>query len=170
MPNIGTRTMYIAVINPDLPTDVYIIPYCCKLLAIQRVIPVRIPPNIKVLFVLLFLFLLSIDSFISFFSLLSIKKIRGNKTIHPTKFLVAVKVNGPTYSIPTLCATNAVPHIVAAINNRSDCLSTNLFIFFLFLFFILSFALFKRPLSIVTTNMKISSLTLPILDILILHL
>lgn len=44
IPSTGTTTMYIAVINPAFPTDVYMIPNCCRLLAIQRSTPQAIPP------------------------------------------------------------------------------------------------------------------------------
>ena len=43
--NIGTSTMYIAVINPALPTVVYCIPICCRLPATKSMTPQQIPPS-----------------------------------------------------------------------------------------------------------------------------
>ena len=43
----------------------------------------------------------------------------GMSTIPPINVLTQLNVNGPTYSIPTLCATNALPHMIAANNNNN---------------------------------------------------
>ena len=43
----------------------------------------------------------------------------GSSARLPTKLRIPLKPNGPRYSMPTLCATNAVPHINAAVNNNT---------------------------------------------------
>ncbi len=43
IPNMGTKIIYSVVINPALPTLVYLIPNCCSVLAIVREIPHRSP-------------------------------------------------------------------------------------------------------------------------------
>ena len=43
MPNMGTKIIYRVVINPALPTLVYLIPNCCRVLAMVRKIPHRSP-------------------------------------------------------------------------------------------------------------------------------
>ena len=47
---IGTSSIYIAVINPAFPTDVYLMPTCCRLLAINKKKPQTSPPASSVLF------------------------------------------------------------------------------------------------------------------------
>ena len=43
IPNMGTKMIYSVVINPALPTLVYLIPNCCKVLAIVRKMPHKSP-------------------------------------------------------------------------------------------------------------------------------
>lgn len=43
IPNMGTKIIYRVVINPALPTLVYLIPNCCRVLAMVRKIPHRSP-------------------------------------------------------------------------------------------------------------------------------
>ena len=108
------------MINPAFPTVVYWIPICCRLEAINKNMPQLTPPISKC-----FVFFLSVFSS-GFIFLKSI--IHGSNTKPPISVLTALNVYGPTYSIPTLCATNATPHIVAVSNNISDCLNVYLFI------------------------------------------
>lgn len=63
-------------------------------------------------------------------------------TIPPINVLTQLNVNGPTYSIPTLCATNALPHMIAANNNNNIpfiCFSSyrSILLFHSHIFFIL---------------------------------
>ena len=53
------------------------------------------------------------------FILLS-SKITGISTREPIMFLVALKVRGPTASPPSLCATKAIPQIVAVKRRSSE--------------------------------------------------
>ena len=53
------------------------------------------------------------------FILLS-SKITGISTREPIMFLVALKVRGPTASPPSLCATKAIPQIVAVKRRISE--------------------------------------------------
>ena len=48
---------------------------------------------------------------------LSIINITGNNTIPPIRVLIAIKVFGSMYSIPTLWDTKDIPQIMAVINN-----------------------------------------------------
>ena len=48
-PKIGANTTYNVVKKPDAPTDVYLIPYCCKVLARVIVKPQSKPLNKTVL-------------------------------------------------------------------------------------------------------------------------
>lgn len=94
--------MYRPVKNPAFPAlPVISTPYCCNVDAIKRTVPARI---------------LGIRVFINFdlsnFSLSKIS-ITGIRDIVPKRNHIPLKVNAPTYSAPTLCATKAKPQIIA---------------------------------------------------------
>ena len=55
----------------------------------------------------------------SLFSSQSARNITGISTAPPILHRTALKVNGPMYSIPTLCATKATPQIVA-VSSKSN--------------------------------------------------
>ncbi len=137
MPSNGTIIIYKAVIKPAFPTFVSVeykeIPICCKLLPAQRAIPHKIPPAHNSFFFSIF-FLGLVSGFI-----LCNKKIQGINTIPPNKFRTALNVNGCTYSIPTLCATKAIPQINAVINNILLRFHISFFMFNSFLLQDLSF-------------------------------
>ena len=104
-------------------------PNCWKLEARHRQIPQIMPPAIKVLlrengFEPLDAIGCLSDSVKSAellcgFILLS-SKITGISTREPIMFLVALKVRGPTASPPSLCATKAIPQIVAVKRRISE--------------------------------------------------
>lgn len=104
-------------------------PNCWKLEARHRQIPQIMPPAIKVLlrengFEQLDAIGCLSDSaksaeLLCGFILLS-SKITGISTREPIMFLVALKVRGPTASPPSLCATKAIPQIVAVKRRISE--------------------------------------------------
>ena len=54
---------------------------------------------------------------------------QGSRNKPPIKHRTALKVSGSTRSIPTLCATKAVPQMVAVKNNINEfriCFSTSI--------------------------------------------
>lgn len=108
--------------NPAFPTIVYIIPNCWRVLPVVSAIPQQIPPRSNLFFSVPVIFFFAFPRFKS--------AIHGISTIPPINVLTQLNVNGPTYSIPTLCATNAIPHMMAASNSNSDPFTCSFFIVF----------------------------------------
>ena len=123
-PRIGTIIMYKAVMKPAFPTVVCMMPNCCKVLATPSAVPQHTPPITS--FHLLPFFGKTCVLASPCFGRFNIK-IQGISTMPPTRQRTALKVNGPTYSIPALWATKATPQI-NAVNNSIKLLST-LFLF-----------------------------------------
>ena len=127
IPKTGTSTIYIAVRKPAFPTVVCAIPICWMMEAHPSASPHRIPPRTSVFPLITrpstVRRLPSLPGRIIRFCI----RITGRSVIAPSRKRIATRVNGPMYSIPTLCATNAAPQIRAVRRRIADCLSWNRF-------------------------------------------
>ena len=108
-PSSGTMTMYSAVIKPALPGVVVWMPICCSMEARQRARPHRIPPVASVLTGRG----AGAPPEPSRRMRDRLRHTSGSSTSEPSRKRVALKVNGPTCSIPTDWATKDTPQIKA---------------------------------------------------------
>ena len=117
---MGTSTIYSAVIKPALPALVPPeMPDCCRKEAIARATPQQIPPSTGS-----FGELASGSTFSGAFFFCTTRTIQSPRASAAKAILhrMAPKVRGGTYSLPTLCATNAVPQMSAANTGNRFCL------------------------------------------------
>ena len=105
----GTSTTYSAVMKPALPAVVYTRPNCCSVLPAHRQTPHSSPPRSSVRFSV------GLSSLGRFFSR---SQITGSSTAAESSDLTPLNVNGCTMSVPTRCATNADPQIIAVSSSR----------------------------------------------------
>ena len=98
--------MYMAVKKPALPASVYTRPTCCKLAAINRAHPQRIPA---------FHSLGSAHFAVKTLKVpLSKTKDKGTRKATANPHRIAWKVKGPMWSMPTLWAMKALPQMSVA--------------------------------------------------------
>lgn len=108
MPRMGTITMYREVINPPLPTLVYVMPICWKREAMVKAKPQMMPPRSSLLRVAGS----SVPHRVKGLpASLSKNKKQGHKKSVAKKLREKLKVRGSTYSAPTLWAMKAVPQM-----------------------------------------------------------
>ena len=123
-PNNGTKTIYSAVMKPDLPALSNDIPNCCSNIAIDRDDPHTKLPIIKSL--ILYFFSSMFFLFERFFINLT-KKYTMNNEHEATNERSILNVNGETYFIPNDWKTKAIPHIIVPKSNNSSL--SNVFLF-----------------------------------------
>ena len=118
--------------KPAFPTVVYWIPNCWKLLAAKRANPQAMPPShrSRLLYGVgdtafsegadedsgIAESVAAEDLFPERFRI----KSTGTRTAAPIRERTPLKVKGPTYSMPTLWATKAIPQIVAARSRQRE--------------------------------------------------
>ena len=118
--------------KPAFPTVVYWIPNCWKLLAAKRADPQAMPPShrSRLLYGVgdtafsegadedsgIAESVAAEDLFPERFRI----KSTGTRTAAPIRERTPLKVKGPTYSMPTLWATKAIPQIVAARSRQRE--------------------------------------------------
>ena len=104
----GTRSMYMAVMNPAFPALVWTMPICWNSVAVARHRPQRIPPII--------VFLLYCGFSGPFFPLP--RTTIGVTAIAARSILTALNVEGSMLSIPMRWNANAVPQIAVVMRRR----------------------------------------------------
>ena len=118
--------------KPAFPTVVYWIPNCWKLLAAKRADPQAMPPShrSRLLYgVADTAFSESVDEDSGIAESVAAEdlfperfriKSTGTRTAAPIRERTPLKVKGPTYAVPTLWATKAIPQIVAARSRQRE--------------------------------------------------
>ena len=109
--------------KPAFPTVVYLMPNCWKLLAAKSAMPQAIPPiqRSRVLYGEDVVVDVEGSAAAEAVSLERFKrKITGTRTAAPIRERTPLKVKGPTYSMPTLWATKAIPQMVAARSRQRE--------------------------------------------------
>ena len=118
--------------KPAFPTVVYWMPNCWKLLAAKRANPQAMPPSHRSR--LLYgvgdtAFSEGVDEDSGIAESVAAEdlfperfriKSTGTRTAAPIRERTPLKVKGPTYSMPTLWATKAIPQIVAARSRQRE--------------------------------------------------
>ena len=117
IPSSGTITIYRAVMNPALPTVVYMTPNCWAVAAAPSARPQSTPPFSRVR---------RAAGLLSGVRRLSRSSsgMAGSSTSPPIRNRAILKVKGPRWSMPTLWATKAAPQIRAVRSRISECTVT----------------------------------------------